>query len=134
MSHLSKLNKAITRNLSVSRWVASRNEISKFIVVASILVGNQVFTRTNSSEKTSPHQKKYFADRGEKLHAEINLLKRFLGEDVRGPLLVTRYSKNDDEFKMSKPCPSCQRFIDDHFPRLEIWYSNRLGSITKLKR
>lgn len=133
MTYSSKLNKVFRRHLLRSRSLAAEDYHRKFIVVASLIVGNHMFTRTNSSTKTCPYQKRYFNGRTERVHAEINLLKRFFGMDIKGPMLVTRYARNSDGFSMARPCKYCQAFLRDNFSGLEVWYSGPKGEIWKLK-
>jgi hypothetical protein len=99
------------------------------VVVATVRVGRSLTTATNSF-RTSPLQKRYSAGRKEHVHAEVALLSRFVGVDLRGPLLVSRLGASG--FRLAKPCPFCQRFLLDLFPSLEVWYTQNDGTVSRL--
>ena len=118
------------RNARTSRQYLGVKQ--KHIVVATLRIGKSLFTRVNSAKKTCPVQKEYSNGEKSHLHAEIRVLSRFVGEDLRGPMLVTRWSREKSGFTMAKPCKCCTKFIRENFPHLEVIYTDRYGNLVWL--
>ena len=98
-------------------------------VAASIIVDGSVYSSHNTY-KTHPHMAEASNGRKECLHAEVALLTKFRGRDLRGPMLVIR--ENTLGLAMAKPCPYCQTYIRKHFQKLKVYYSSESGEILKL--
>lgn len=123
----SRLMPLYRKNWKVSQDLAPRSTFP--LLVASVQIGRSIFTRTNSGIKTSPVQKYYSHGLKECQHAEVAVLTRFVGEDLHGPLLVTKWGRKAQEFTMSKPCQACTWFLQTHFPHLEVVYVTRAGTL-----
>ena len=125
----SRLMPLYRKNWRVSQALKSRSTFP--LLVASVQIGRTIFTKVNSS-KTSPTQKFYSKGLKECQHAEVALLTRFVGEDLHGPLLVTKWGRSAKKFTMSRPCRSCTWFLQTHFPHLEVVYIDRAGDLAWL--
>lgn len=126
----SKIQMLVRRNVKRSVSVADSSS-QQHILIASLLIGQSVFSRSNMM-KTAPLQRRISQGKKTCLHAEVALLQRFVGEDLHGPMLVTRYSRGRRRFALAKPCVYCDRFIRENFPRLRVFYSTGSGVIVPL--
>lgn len=66
-------------------------------------------------------------------HAEMRLLKRFMGDrdELEGPMLVVR--RNTLGLAMSRPCEECQKLLDK-FPRLVVYYTDNDGRVVRFQK
>lgn len=126
----SRLMPLYKKNWKVSQALKSRSAFP--LLVASVQIGRTLFTGVNGNSKTSPMQKLCSRGLKEYSHAEVAVLTRFLGEDLHGPLLVTKWGRAAKRFTMSRPCRSCTWFLQTHFPHLEVVYIDRSGNLAWL--
>lgn len=109
-------------------------------VVAFLIYRGKIVNFGTNSEKTSPMQFKYrqrthlanienFLD---KEHAEINCLRRvYLGDfDVKRLELVIISKRNDNSFRLARPCCTCMAAIRD-IGISNVYYTTNDGKIVQ---
>ena len=132
--------KLIERLINLSDDIESDRPYGRVKMVAFLVYKGKILSFGVNSEKTSLYQyrmrKKFNVDDSnfiyEKTHAEIAAIKRihpsFENWEQVEIFIVSK--KKDNTFRLSRPCPICEKTIKDLGIK-KVYYTNSYGGITK---
>lgn len=132
--------KFIDRLIDLSEDVESDRPYHKVKMVAFVTYKNKILSFGVNSEKTSFYQ--YQARRRanvndndfiyDKTHAEIAAIKKIHPsfDDWAHVELLVCSKKKDGTFRLSRPCPICEKVIRDLGIK-QVYYTNNYNGITK---
>lgn len=119
----------------------NQSEISKFYkfkIGAVLVIKGRIITRGYNSTKSHPLQKRYNIERlnvnnnaPHYLHAEMDVLNKAKGIDLKNAELFIYHINSLGEQKMARPCAACMKAIKEHEVGI-IHYSTPDGFATEI--
>lgn len=132
--------KLIERLINLSDDIESDRPYGRVKMVAFLVYKGKILSFGVNSEKTSLYQyrmrKKFNVDDSnfiyDKTHAEIAAIKKIHPsfDDWEHVEIFIVSKKKDNTFRLSRPCPICEKTIKDLGIK-KVYYTNSYGGITK---
>ena len=132
--------KLIERLINLSDDIESDRPYGRVKMVAFLVYKGKLLSFGVHSEKTSLYQyrmrKKFNVDDSnfiyDKTHAEIAAIKKIHPsfDNWEHVEIFIVYKKKDNTFRLSRPCPICEKTIKDLGIK-KVYYTNSYGGITK---
>lgn len=136
-------NTDLSEHPRYNRFLSLAKEISLESVfrtnrVGAILVNKgRIIAKGFNSIKSHPLQKFYNNERTDitdsaphYIHAEIDILKKFKGEDLKGSEMFVYHIGKNGKQKLARPCAACMKAIKNHGIEV-IHYSTEDGLATE---
>lgn len=132
--------KFIDKLINLSDDIESDRPYGKLKMVAFLVYKNKILSFGVNSEKTSFYQYKMrrhanVDDKNfiyDKTHAEIAAIKKIHPsfDDWSHVEILICSKKKDNSFRLSRPCPICEKTIRDLGIK-KVYYTNSYGGVTK---
>lgn len=132
--------KFINRLINLSDDIESDRPYGKIKMVAFLIYKNKILSFGVNSEKTSLYQYKMRCKADvdnsdfiyDKTHAEIAAIKKIHPSfnDWEHVEILICSKKKDNSFRLSRPCPICEKAIKDLGIK-KVYYTNSYGGVTK---
>lgn len=132
--------KFINRLINLSEDIESDRPYGKIKMVAFLVYKNRILSFGVNSEKTSLYQYKMRCKADvdqskfiyDKTHAEIAAIKKIHPSfnDWEHVEIFIISKKKDNSFRLSRPCPICEKTIKDLGIK-KVYYTNSYGGVTK---
>ena len=122
---------------NIARSVSEESIFNRYRVGAILVMKGKIIARGYNSTKSHPMQKMYNIERTDVsdsaphyIHAEMDVLKKMKGMDLKNTELYIYHLNNKNEQRMARPCAACMRAIKDHGISV-IHYSTPEGLATE---
>ncbi len=123
--------------LNLARSMSEISNFNKYRIGAVLVIKNKIIARGYNSQKGHPLQKRYNTvrtDMGENshhpIHAEMDVLKKLKGIDLKNAELFIYNINNNGEQRMARPCGACMDALKEHGIKT-IHYSTPDGFATE---
>lgn len=132
-----KSHPKLEKFVNLARSMSEISNFNKFRIGAVLVIKGKVIARGYNSQKGHPLQKRYNMirmDMGENshhpIHAEMDVLKKIKGTDLKNAELFVFNLNNSGEQKMARPCGACMDAIKERGIKT-IHYSTPEGFATE---
>ena len=109
------------RYLHIAENIAKNSDYKRIHIGAILVNKNKVISTGFNQNKTHPIQKiynnrylNYKKIKGDKLHAEVDVLLKLNKKDCNGSTMYIFRRGNDNIYRLSKPCKACMQCILDY--------------------